>query len=887
MALIITRVDDTLFDFQEDGGIVKTDGKPTLSTFGVDSDFKTSTGSNLYQKIALSDITVVDQFGGTGSFTFTTILALRLKLQELKFFDGAASAGGGGVDRFDHLIDGFDYEDNNGKIPVVNEAQLRLDPTVFFNVENFTQLGDAPNTILANKMIIGNQTGDKLIFAEVPGEPQQFYNASGFVVLHDGGVLQNYTSGEIQITNDLTGVYTTFNYKPYGISSVWNTSGNFFYFNDLRLGDTATFNLNFNVTTSAANQQIKFKLRVAIGTPNERDVVIYDNVMPNAGINNISFNHILEIFEEEVRVNEIQVIFESSTSCVVVATDWRCDLVRSDVNEVTITDHDTNADHYIETYDAATNTPPLTDVLGSKGDYYDVVVAGTVDFGSGNITLGVGDILSHNGLVFYKSSDNNQSGGTPFELNVADKFDNLKYTISAGQNFKTKGFELDALNKTFKAIPHTAKVLFLSDTGIDADAEVGNPTKPFGTANACLEFLEALGADAIGYKIQCDTGGNFYYTINSKIVADLSIENNGTAKHYIQTGVRVTNRLKLDIKKGELICEIKDTTILNSSGFFNTVNAKVEVDNIESFKFLDSQVSGTISLAFFITRTDLLKKFYVKNMTVSTNKFVMGAKGLDHEVPMVIEKLIDNIPNNSGRPIRENGVLKTIYRIDEYINNTAFSKLLYADAFALTDIRIGKITSPNATVTILAQTLTLDKSVEYENTVLPNNAFSSKTVINGNGHTMKLNSPLVTGTVIRGNNATKVQDGYDINSNVKLLDLLIDINPSSNYSSFVMGKFGTGEKGIGLILDNYEITGQTMPFYSLINFAVGNITSHAIVCKNSTRITNGSPIFTGAMPVGVSQDLLVSQGAKIYHDHAVISTDPNAQTTVNEENNTY
>lgn len=60
-------------------------------------------------------------------------------------------------------------------------------------------------------------------------------------------------------------------------------------------------------------------------------------------------------------------------------------------------------------YDASTNTPVLTDGTGKKGNSYVVNVAGVQNFGSGPITLGVTDVIEHNGSVWYKKIDNNQT----------------------------------------------------------------------------------------------------------------------------------------------------------------------------------------------------------------------------------------------------------------------------------------------------------------------------------------------------------------------------------------------------------------------------------------------------------------------------------------------
>jgi hypothetical protein len=51
-------------------------------------------------------------------------------------------------------------------------------------------------------------------------------------------------------------------------------------------------------------------------------------------------------------------------------------------------------------HDVSTNTPTLTDAGGDAGQVYRVSVGGTRDYGSGSITLNVGDYLIHNGSVW-------------------------------------------------------------------------------------------------------------------------------------------------------------------------------------------------------------------------------------------------------------------------------------------------------------------------------------------------------------------------------------------------------------------------------------------------------------------------------------------------------
>lgn len=63
----------------------------------------------------------------------------------------------------------------------------------------------------------------------------------------------------------------------------------------------------------------------------------------------------------------------------------------------------TNADDsYQGAWAASTNTPTLADGTGTNGDYYLASDAGTVDFGSGNITFTAGDQVIYNGTIWQK-----------------------------------------------------------------------------------------------------------------------------------------------------------------------------------------------------------------------------------------------------------------------------------------------------------------------------------------------------------------------------------------------------------------------------------------------------------------------------------------------------
>ena len=58
---------------------------------------------------------------------------------------------------------------------------------------------------------------------------------------------------------------------------------------------------------------------------------------------------------------------------------------------------------YKGTWNAATNTPTLSDATGKSGDTYRVVVTGTVNLGSGNVTFNANDDAIHNGTIWQRN----------------------------------------------------------------------------------------------------------------------------------------------------------------------------------------------------------------------------------------------------------------------------------------------------------------------------------------------------------------------------------------------------------------------------------------------------------------------------------------------------
>lgn len=128
-SLLITKLSDDSFSFIVNGDTVNViiNLRNDLTTVGDECHFKTSEGANLIklQQILYNEVTIVD---GATLPVATSPLDLRIKLRSVGFWDWMTIGTGTGVDRFDDLLDAFGYFGNDGKVPIVDESQLKLIP---------------------------------------------------------------------------------------------------------------------------------------------------------------------------------------------------------------------------------------------------------------------------------------------------------------------------------------------------------------------------------------------------------------------------------------------------------------------------------------------------------------------------------------------------------------------------------------------------------------------------------------------------------------------------------------------------------------------------------------------------------------------------------------
>lgn len=176
-SLLITKLSDDSFSFVVNGDTVNTiiNLRNDMTTVGNECHFKTSNGANLIklQQILYNEVTIVD---GSALPVATSPLDLRLKLISVGFWDWLFT-GGIGVNRFDNLLDTFDYFGNDGKIPMVDESQLKLVP--YSLPSNLSYLNLFPTPLLANKGLKVNSLATAYEFYDIVNlvtqDIRQFY----------------------------------------------------------------------------------------------------------------------------------------------------------------------------------------------------------------------------------------------------------------------------------------------------------------------------------------------------------------------------------------------------------------------------------------------------------------------------------------------------------------------------------------------------------------------------------------------------------------------------------------------------------------------------------------------------------------------------------------
>lgn len=186
--LTIEKLDNDLFSFIVNGDTLSEvqNLRNDLLVVGELCHFKTANGANIIkeQNINFANITIID---GVIITTPTSTTNLFDTLTALSFFDWFKSTGTG-VNRFEDLLDGFEFFGKANQFVIVSGDELQLTTTTFTPITASIGLSDMPNALVAGKILKINNTatayelvdppaganGLKQQFTYVTGDPQDF-----------------------------------------------------------------------------------------------------------------------------------------------------------------------------------------------------------------------------------------------------------------------------------------------------------------------------------------------------------------------------------------------------------------------------------------------------------------------------------------------------------------------------------------------------------------------------------------------------------------------------------------------------------------------------------------------------------------------------------------
>lgn len=212
--LTITKEANDYFTFELNGDSINAikNTRNDLTMVGIKAHFKTSNGANLIkeQNVDFGNITIID---GVTTLIPTSPDDLFTKLISVNFFDWITGAGGAGSTTYEGLTDTEPFFGQDGRVPVVNEAQLRLDYT---DLPDTSMLSKFPSTLVANKILQVNNDASGYIFIDLPA------GLSTVTSIDFGRLLAD--NDTFLIPEGKTALWMTVNDAPWYPETVNNTS---------------------------------------------------------------------------------------------------------------------------------------------------------------------------------------------------------------------------------------------------------------------------------------------------------------------------------------------------------------------------------------------------------------------------------------------------------------------------------------------------------------------------------------------------------------------------------------------------------------------------------------------------------------------------------------
>jgi len=202
------------FDFVVNGDTanIVTNDRNDMTGVGIYTHFKMFNGASTIkqQNITFGNVTLID---GVALPTAVSMDDLINKLKSIGFYAWQEASGGGGATTYQALTDTMPFFGQNGRVPVVNEAQLRLDYT---DIPDVSMQSKFPATLVAKKFLQVNNSGTAYVFVDLPA------GLSAVKSIDFGRLLTN--NDTFLIPEGKTALWMTVNDAPWYPETVNNAS---------------------------------------------------------------------------------------------------------------------------------------------------------------------------------------------------------------------------------------------------------------------------------------------------------------------------------------------------------------------------------------------------------------------------------------------------------------------------------------------------------------------------------------------------------------------------------------------------------------------------------------------------------------------------------------
>jgi hypothetical protein len=156
---------------------------------------------------------------------------------------------------------------------------------------------------------------------------------TGFFDYNDLGttaspIVVTSAASPVALTNDGSGSFTNKLFPPAGVSEVYDSVNNAFYWEELSLGDMVDIRLDFDLVTTLKNTEIKVDLHLGTGTDEYKIPFVTEANYKSIGTHTINVYNGVYMGDLNTINNGGQFKITSDKDCSVVVNGWYCKVVR-------------------------------------------------------------------------------------------------------------------------------------------------------------------------------------------------------------------------------------------------------------------------------------------------------------------------------------------------------------------------------------------------------------------------------------------------------------------------------------------------------------------------------------------------------------------------------